>query len=50
MIIKGREGGLDGNGIEGEGENRGLGGEKENDVRPFSIAATPASPVFLFAF
>lgn len=25
-------------------------GREENDVRPFSIAATPASPAVLFAF
>lgn len=27
-----------------------MGGGKGNDVRPFSIAATPAAPAVLFAF
>ena len=46
IVVEGRIGC---NGMEGAKWERGI-GRKENDVRPFSIAATPASPAVLFAF
>ena len=43
------EGGMNGHGMEGAKWEWGIGREG-NDVRPFSRAATPASPAVLFAF
>ena len=46
IVVEGRIGC---NGMEGAKWERAIGREG-NDVRPFSIAATPASPAVLFAF